>query len=246
MSETATTDTFTVKLDTEPTANVTITVTSGATDEASVNPGTLTFTSGNWNSTQTVTVTGVDDDIDDGTQTYNITLTPSSTDTNYGNGSAVTTSPYPATTADDSDAMRGLPSNTAAVRRSVTEATGSGRTDTFTVKLDQRADRQRHHDGGQQRHRRGHRRVLRHANLQRPPTGTPPSTITVTGVDDDIDDGTQTYNIVLNPGSPGVGGDSNYGSDTAGTGQRQPYRPGTTDDDTAGVTFAHSGTQRLG
>ncbi len=52
---------FTVVLDSEPTANVTIPIASTNTGEGTVSPASLTFTSANWNTPQTVTVTGVDD-----------------------------------------------------------------------------------------------------------------------------------------------------------------------------------------
>ena len=55
--------TYTLKLNSEPSGRVEVTVTSGDTDVASVS-GTLTFTSQNWETPQNVTVTGVDDDID--------------------------------------------------------------------------------------------------------------------------------------------------------------------------------------
>ncbi len=74
VSENGTTDTFTVVLTSQPTSNVVINVTSGDTGEATVSPGSLTFTPGNWNVTQTVTVTGVDDAIVDGSQMTTITL----------------------------------------------------------------------------------------------------------------------------------------------------------------------------
>ncbi len=50
--------TYTLELDTAPTGNVTITVTSGDTAIATVSPTTLTFTTSNWETEQTVTVTG--------------------------------------------------------------------------------------------------------------------------------------------------------------------------------------------
>ena len=54
------TTTFTVVLDSEPTASVDIDVASDTPLEGLVtSAGTLTFTAGNWNVTQTVTVTGV-------------------------------------------------------------------------------------------------------------------------------------------------------------------------------------------
>ena len=57
------TSTFTVILDSEPTSNVVLTVSSDNTAEGTVSPETLTFTTGNYNTPQTVTVTGVDDNL---------------------------------------------------------------------------------------------------------------------------------------------------------------------------------------
>ena len=76
--------TFTVVLDSEPTADVTIDVKSSDKSEGTVSPASLTFTSDNWNTAQTVTVTGVDDDQDDGNQDYTILLAAAeSTDADY-------------------------------------------------------------------------------------------------------------------------------------------------------------------
>ena len=55
---------YTVKLATQPTAVVTVAVSSGDTSAATVNTASLSFTTTNWNQPQTVTVTGVDDDLD--------------------------------------------------------------------------------------------------------------------------------------------------------------------------------------
>lgn len=65
---------FTVKLNSQPTDDVTIPVSSNDTSEGMVSPTSLTFTSANWDINQTVTVTGVDDNIVDGTQNYKIIL----------------------------------------------------------------------------------------------------------------------------------------------------------------------------
>ena len=54
-------DTFTVKLATQPSASVTVGVTSDDTGAATASPASLTFTTGNWNTTKTVTVSGVND-----------------------------------------------------------------------------------------------------------------------------------------------------------------------------------------
>jgi len=68
------TATFTVKLSSQPTANVTIGVSSSL----------LTFTSANWNANQTVTVTGVNDSLNDGNQSYTVVLaSANSSDSGY-------------------------------------------------------------------------------------------------------------------------------------------------------------------
>ena len=70
------TATFTVVLNTQPTANVTIGLSSSDTTEGTVSPATLTFTTANWNTAQTVTVTGVNDAFADGNQLYSIVTAP--------------------------------------------------------------------------------------------------------------------------------------------------------------------------
>ena len=83
-TETGGTATFTVKLNTQPSANVTIAISSSDTSEGIVSPSSLTFTSANWNNTQTVTVTGVNDAIIDGDMAYSIvTGAATSSDPNY-------------------------------------------------------------------------------------------------------------------------------------------------------------------
>ena len=59
-------DSYTVALDTQPTATVTVTVAGHAGTDVTPNPTTLTFTASNWDTAQTVTVTaGNDTDTDD-------------------------------------------------------------------------------------------------------------------------------------------------------------------------------------
>ena len=79
------TATYTVVLDTAPTANVTIAVAkqSGGDADLTVSPASLTFTSTNWNQAQTVTVTAAED-ADDADGTATITHTATSTDASYG------------------------------------------------------------------------------------------------------------------------------------------------------------------
>ena len=77
-SEAGTADTFTVTLSSEPTAQVSVAISDGGSDEVTVSPTVLTFGSGNWNTAQTVTVTPEDDAVSDGIQSYQITLDPDS------------------------------------------------------------------------------------------------------------------------------------------------------------------------
>jgi hypothetical protein len=86
-SENATTATFTVVLVTQPAADVQLPVASSNEAEGTVSDSTLTFTKDDWASPKTVTVTGVNDDSTaDGNQPYNITFgAPKSTDKNYSN-----------------------------------------------------------------------------------------------------------------------------------------------------------------
>ena len=115
---------YQVKLDTEPSADVTITPASGDTDVATVSPP-LTFTTSNWNTAQEVTVTGTQDD-DGSDETATISHTATSTDSDYNGispiGSVVVS-------VDDNDPF-GV---------TVTETTldvVEGNTETYQVKLD--------------------------------------------------------------------------------------------------------------
>lgn len=91
VTEGGATDTYSVVLDTQPTANVDITVDPDTQTNLGSGAGTaitLTFTGGgggNWSTPQTVTVTAVDDSVDEASpHTSTITHGSSSTDSNYG------------------------------------------------------------------------------------------------------------------------------------------------------------------
>ncbi|PLX83591.1 MAG: hypothetical protein C0617_10650 [Desulfuromonas sp.] len=100
-AEDGTTATFTVVLDTVPTANVTVAVSSSNTAEGTVSPTSLIFTPANALSPQTVTVTGADDDLDDGDVDYTVVLAAAvSTDGKYN---TVDPSDVPATNLDDDE-----------------------------------------------------------------------------------------------------------------------------------------------
>lgn len=104
--------TFTVRLRTQPTADVTIPVASSDLTEGTTDVTTLTFTPANWSSPQTVTVTGVDDAYDDGNVTYPIALgKATSADPKYQDSDPADPS---VTTVDDDTAslVLGAPSGT--------------------------------------------------------------------------------------------------------------------------------------
>ena len=83
------TDSFTVRLDSEPTANVTIDLSSSNTSEGMISPTSVTFTPDNWDQPQTMTVTGQQNAEVDGNVAYTIvTGAASSSDPKY-NGMAV-------------------------------------------------------------------------------------------------------------------------------------------------------------
>ena len=83
-TETGGTDKFTIKLKTQPTADVRIDLRSNNIAEGVTSSQTVTFNSTNWNQTQTVTITGIDDRVADGNKTYSIITAPAvSSDRNY-------------------------------------------------------------------------------------------------------------------------------------------------------------------
>ena len=76
-------DGYTVALDTEPTANVVVTVAGHSGTDVTPNPATLTFTASNWDAAQTVTVTA-GDDADTTDDTVALTHSAASADSGYG------------------------------------------------------------------------------------------------------------------------------------------------------------------
>ena len=80
---------FTVVLSSQPTADVTLSLSSSDPAEGTVSPEQVIFTAANWNTAQIVTVTGVDDSVDDGDISYNISVGAASTDATYSGLAAV-------------------------------------------------------------------------------------------------------------------------------------------------------------
>lgn len=81
VTEGGSTDTYTVVLNTQPTANVSIAMSPDF--QTTVSPTSLTFTPADWNTPQTVTVTAVDDNVYEGNHTGTVQHFASSADTAY-------------------------------------------------------------------------------------------------------------------------------------------------------------------
>ena len=82
--ESGTSATFSVVLNSQPSAPVSIEITSGDMTEGSLRASPLIFDGANWNVAQTVTVTGVNDFVVDGDITYTVSVeAATSADTNY-------------------------------------------------------------------------------------------------------------------------------------------------------------------
>ncbi|MBD6615700.1 ExeM/NucH family extracellular endonuclease [Komarekiella sp. 'clone 1'] len=83
ITEGGATDTYTIVLNSQPTANVTIAITPDS--QSTTSATTLTFTAANWDVAQTVTVSAVDDPVTEGTHSSTISHTANSSDANYNN-----------------------------------------------------------------------------------------------------------------------------------------------------------------
>ncbi len=213
--------TFTVALDSAPTADASIGVSSDDLTEGTVAPATLTFTTGNWNTAQTVTVTGVDDAVDDGDQGYTIVLAAAtSTDTNYGG-----TDPDDVSVTNTDDDTAGIAVTLPQGETSLTTTEAGGEA-TFTVALDSAPTADVSIGVSSDDTTEG---TVAPATLTFT-TGNwnTAQTVTVTGVDDAVDDGDQGYTIVL---AAATSTDANYGGTDPGD-----VSVTNTDDDAAGIT----------
>ena len=115
-------DTYTVVLDSQPSADVVVTVAGHAGTDVTVNPTTLTFTSTTWNTPQPVTVTAADD-ADTVNDTVSLTHSAASSDTNYSG----TTIPGVTVTVSDNDGSNNAPvfDDGASTTRTLSETGGS-------------------------------------------------------------------------------------------------------------------------
>ena len=82
-SEAGGTSTLSVILNTQPTDDVTISLSSTNENEGVISPTELIFTSSDWNTTQTATITGIEDNVIDFYGTYEIRASSSSSDARF-------------------------------------------------------------------------------------------------------------------------------------------------------------------
>ena len=122
LTEGGSTDSYTVKLNAAPNANVTVAVASDDTGAVTASPASLTFTTSNYSTVQTVTLRPVDDD--DGAD-ESVTVSHTASGGGYQGASAKATA---AVTVDDND--QGL-----TLSKSDVALTEGGSTDSYTVKL---------------------------------------------------------------------------------------------------------------
>ena len=181
------TATFTVVLNSQPTGIVTTTVHSSDTTEGTINTSTLVFDAASWNLARTVTVTGADDSVDDGNIAYSIILdtATSSDDVNYDG-----VNPADVNVSNTDNDAAGF--TVSAISGDTTEA---GVTATFTVVLNSEPT--------------GIVTTTVHSNDTTEGTINTSTlvfdaaswnfarTVTVTGIDDSVDDGDIAFSIIL-------------------------------------------------
>ena len=222
------TDSYSVRLKTEPTDDVIVDVTSGDTVGATISPASLTFTPTNWSETQTVTVTGVDDSVDNpdtpGSRSVTITHTPRDGG-GYGSGETKTAT---VTVNDEGDAPA---SPTEGLEYSPSQPVVlEGQQAVYTVKL-------RTKPTGTvtlylSKDVSTHLKSFDPSELTFTTTNwDTPQSVTVTGFDDDVDDADQARTTTITH-RPSGGGYEDAANTTLEVGLR--------DDDTAGLLLSRS------
>ncbi|MGA9524361.1 MAG: hypothetical protein WBV82_23095 [Myxococcaceae bacterium] len=174
--------TLSVELDSEPTADVTIALRSTDPSEGTLSLTQFVFTPLNWMDPQTVTITGANDDEADGPQPYAVELASNSADVNY------TLPPREVSVTNGDDDTPGVlagaisgPTSEKGVQASFTLQLTSRPTAPVTVGLVSSLPTEA--------------RLLVPSLVFTPENWMTPQTVTVTGVDDFIDDGDKPYAI---------------------------------------------------
>jgi hypothetical protein len=222
------TATFTVVLNDAPTDNVVVESASLDSTEGTVTTGSsLTFTTGNWATPQTVTVTGVNDDVDDGDIAYTIDVSTNDTTTLDNTYDAVDPADVSVTNTDNDTA--GVTVST--ISGNTTEAGGTA---TFTVVLTSEPTGSVQVDSVSSDSTEG---TVTTGSALTFTTGdwATPQTVTVTGANDDIDDGNIAYTIQTSTNDAATA-DAQYDAIDP-----NDVSVSNTDNDTSGATLVESG-----
>jgi Calx-beta domain len=189
VSELGDTATFTIVLNSEPTADVTIPLSSSDLTEGRVSPASVTLTATDWFMPHTVTVTGVDDSIADGNQVFAIiTGNASSVDPRYNGLNAPNVQ------------VTNLDNDTASVivdADPLLQVSEDGTTATFTMVLTTAPTANVTCGLASSDTTEG--TVSPAAVVFTPANWFMPHTVTITGVDDTIVDGPQLFLIITAP-----------------------------------------------
>ena len=188
---------FSIRLDSLPTASVTIGLSSSKVNEGTIAPGSLVFTVANWSIAQTVTITGVDDTVADGNVAYIIVTAPAvSNDLSYSNRNAVDVS---VTNSDNDQAnilvgsAAGLATSEAGVSATFTLVLTTAPRDTVTIPIRSSSVSEGSVDRAQI--------IFSSVNWSQP------QTVTVRGVDDALLDGDIRYTVITDVATSN---DANY------------------------------------
>lgn len=221
--------TFYVKLNSQPTGNVSIPFSSSNTNEGTVGAASLLFTTSNWNTYQAMTITGTDDFLVDGNIAYTVVIgQASSPDGRY----AALNPPDLSAVNKDNDSA-GTTIDVSGLG-AITEAAGGAHSDTYTIRLTSQPPAGNNVT------------ITLTPNTQ--VTVSPSSltftnanwnvvqVVTVTAVDDAIDEASSHNGVITHSASGG-----GYGGITISN-----VIPSITDNDTAGYTITPTSTQAGG
>ncbi len=179
---------FGVALNSQPTGDVVIDITSSNTAEGTASPSSLTFTTANWGGLQTVTVTGVDDFAVDGDQGYAVELAVNAAGTKDTNYASLDPPDVSVTNRDDETAGFAV----SAISGNTTEAGGQA---ALTVRLTSQPTDDVVIDVTSSNTAEG--TVDKSSLVFTPADWDVEQTVTVTGVDDSAVDGDQGYTVLL-------------------------------------------------
>ena len=215
-----------IALRSEPTGDVTIALLSSDVGEATIVPSSLTFGPGDWNISQSVTVAPVDDDLVDGDQIFTITVGPATSSDPAYDGLA---GPAIAGSTQDNDQAAFV------LSASSGQTSEAGGTTSFDIVLtsqptDPVVITVTGMDAGEG--------TVSSTSITFLPVAAPasqawdaPQVITVSGLDDFVDDGDVAYALTFTPS----GADSTYGGLTPKT-----FTVTNLDNDFAGVSILES------